>query len=92
MDMTIDQAGEDEFLAQIDDVGARRRIYEAGRNGGDAIALDQHALLLPRRFARVRKQRARVNDCGVGGIGCHRHFFWACINWARGGDFVIRTR
>jgi hypothetical protein len=57
--MAIDEIGKDEFLAEVDDLAARRRIDKTVRHRFDPLAFDQNALLRLGLYTRIRRAKCR---------------------------------
>src|SRR6516162_4578820 len=67
--MAIDETGKDEFLAEIDNLAARRRIDETVRHRFDPLDFDQNALLRLGLYIRIGEQKAGVNNLCLRGPG-----------------------
>jgi hypothetical protein len=65
--VAIDEARQDEFLAKIDELTARRRIDKAARHRLDPLAFDQNALLRLGLYVWIGEQKASVNNLRLRG-------------------------
>jgi len=70
MRVHIHQAGQNEFLFQIDHVVARLSVGETRFECGDLSFLDDHRDIAARRLGYAIDQRARVNERALR-MGCH---------------------
>ena len=66
--VAIDKARQDEFLAKIDKLTARRRIDEAARHRFDPLTFDENALLRLGLYVWISEQKASVNNLRLRGL------------------------